>query len=81
MNDQIGSLLLGDIHREFSNQRKLADRAIAQLNADELFRTLGEDGNSVAILMKHVGGNLRSRWTDFLTTDGEKPGGSMFESY
>jgi hypothetical protein len=73
MNDQIGKLWLTDVHREFSNQRKLADRAIAQLTPDQLFETLDADANSVAVVMKHVGGNLRSRWTDFLTTDGEKP--------
>lgn len=73
MNDQIASVLLTDVRREFANQRKVAERAVAQLNEDELFRTIGEDGNSVAILMKHIGGNLRSRWTDFLTADGEKP--------
>jgi hypothetical protein len=73
MNDQIGSLLLADVRREFANQRRLADRAIAQLTSQELFHTADEAGNSVAIVMKHIGGNLRSRWTDFLTTDGEKP--------
>ena len=73
MNDQIGQLLINDVRREFANQRKLAERAIAQLNGRDLFQTLDADANSVAVLMKHVGGNLRSRWTDFLTSDGEKP--------
>ena len=73
MNDQIGQFLISDVRREFANQRKLAERAIAQLDAGDLFQTLDDDANSVAVLMKHVGGNLRSRWTDFLTTDGEKP--------
>ena len=53
--------------------KKLAEGAIAQLSDDELFRTIDAESNSVAILMRHVGGNLRSRFTDFLTTDGEKP--------
>jgi hypothetical protein len=73
MQDSIGDLLLADFLREFTNQRQFAERAIAQLNDDEFFRALGDEENSVAIIVKHVGGNLRSRWTDFLTSDGEKP--------
>lgn len=64
---------LADIRREFTNQRGLAERAVEQLDDDELLRTAGDDDNSVAVLMKHVGGNLRSRWTEPFTTDGEKP--------
>jgi hypothetical protein len=73
MEAAIGSLLLNDVLREFGNQRKLAERALAQLDDGDFFRALGDDENSIAIIVKHVGGNLRSRWTDFLTTDGEKP--------
>ena len=53
--------------------KKLADKAIAQLKDEELFVTLDEESNSVAVIMKHMAGNMFSRWTDFLTTDGEKP--------
>jgi hypothetical protein len=53
--------------------KKMADKAIAQLNDDELFVTLDEESNSVAVIMKHMAGNMFSRWTDFLTSDGEKP--------
>lgn len=53
-------------------QKRLADAAIAQLKDEELFVTLDPESNSVAILVKHVAGNMRSRFTDFLTTDGEK---------
>ena len=53
--------------------KKLAEKAIAQMNDDELFVTLDEESNSVAVIMKHMAGNMFSRWTDFLTTDGEKP--------
>lgn len=73
MEQQIGTLVLSDSLREFMNQRTFAERAMAQLDNDEFFRALGDEENSVAIIAKHVGGNLRSRWTDFLTTDGEKP--------
>ena len=53
--------------------KQLADRAIAQVNDDELFHTIDADSNSIAIVMRHVAGNLRSRFTDFLSSDGEKP--------
>ena len=61
------------VRETFHVQRTLAERAVAQLTGDELVRTLGEEDNSIAIIMKHVGGNLRSRWTEPFTTDGEKP--------
>ena len=50
-----------------------ADKALAQTTDEHLFTTLDPESNSIAIIMKHVAGNMRSRWTDFLTTDGEKP--------
>jgi hypothetical protein len=53
--------------------KKLADEAIAQLKDEELFVTLDDEANSVAVIMKHMAGNMFSRWTDFLTSDGEKP--------
>ncbi|HUP88135.1 MAG TPA: DUF1572 family protein [Longimicrobiales bacterium] len=73
MNDELGRLMLSDLAREYKNQRDLAERALAQLSDEEIFRPLGDEDNTIAILMKHVGGNLRSRWTDFLTSNGEKP--------
>jgi hypothetical protein len=57
----------------FADQKKLADRAIAQLSDEEIFARANDDANSIGVIMKHVGGNLRSRWSDFLTSDGEKP--------
>lgn len=57
----------------FRYYKHLAERAIAQISDEALHRTLDKNTNSIAVIMKHVGGNLRSRWTDFLTTDGEKP--------
>ena len=53
--------------------RKLAEKAIAQMRDEEFFVTLDEEANSVAVIMKHMAGNMISRWTDFLTSDGEKP--------
>src|ERR1700687_1770824 len=53
--------------------KKLGDRAIEQCPDAVLFAALDPESNSIAIIVKHMAGNMRSRWTDFLTTDGEKP--------
>ena len=58
----------------FEANKRLADRAVEQVPDDKLHVALDEETNSIAVIMKHVAGNLISRWTDFLTTDGEKPG-------
>ena len=50
-----------------------ADKAMEQIDDAEFFATLDPDANSIALIVKHVAGNMRSRWTDFLTSDGEKP--------
>ena len=68
-----GADLLRFLGDEFAQARRLAERAVAQMPAADLGWLPDERSNSVAMLMKHVGGNLRSRFTDFLTTDGEKP--------
>lgn len=70
MNESYLQLVL----REFRRLQALADRAMAQLPDEQFFAALGAGDNSVAVIVKHVGGNLVSRWTDFLTSDGEKPG-------
>ena len=57
----------------FQYYKKLAERAMEQVADEDLFRPLDEEANSIAIIGKHMTGNMRSRWTDFLTTDGEKP--------
>ncbi len=57
----------------FRYYRKLADGAMAQVNDPQLFATLDGEMNSIAVIVKHMAGNMRSRWTDFLTSDGEKP--------
>lgn len=58
----------------FRYYKKLVERAIAQVSDDQLFAALDPESNSIAIIVKHMAGNMRSRWTDFLTSDGEKPG-------
>lgn len=57
----------------FESNKRLADRAIEQVSDEELREALDPNTNSIAVIMKHISGNLTSRWTDFLTTDGEKP--------
>jgi hypothetical protein len=57
----------------FRYYKRLAERAIEQCPEEGLFSTLDAESNSIAIIVKHMAGNMRSRWTDFLTTDGEKP--------
>jgi hypothetical protein len=57
----------------FRYYKKLAERAMEQVADEHLFAPLDEEANSIAIIVKHMTGNMRSRWTDFLTTDGEKP--------
>jgi catechol 2,3-dioxygenase-like lactoylglutathione lyase family enzyme len=74
MNDQsIGRHYLDDALKTFRNYKKLAERAFAQISDEDFFRTLDEESNSIAVNMKHMAGNMISRWTDFLNTDGEKP--------
>jgi hypothetical protein len=67
------STYIEEATREFRRLKSAADRALAQIRPQDLFRSLGPDENSIAIILKHLAGNMRSRWTDFLTTDGEKP--------
>ena len=74
MNEQsITQHYLDDTRASFRAYKKLAERALAQVKDDEYFLTLDEESNSIAVMMKHIAGNMLSRWTDFLTSDGEKP--------
>jgi hypothetical protein len=57
----------------FRHYKKLGEGAMGQVTDDQLFTGLDEESNSIGIIVKHMAGNMRSRWTDFLTTDGEKP--------
>jgi hypothetical protein len=57
----------------FHYYKKLAERAMDQVSDDDFFRQIDPESNSVAIIVKHMAGNMRSRWVDFLTSDGEKP--------
>lgn len=69
----LANLVLVEAATVFQSQKKLAERAIVQLSDQQLRVPLDENTNSVAIIMKHLAGNMLSRWTDFLSSDGEKP--------
>ena len=64
---------LADTLLQLRKLKAQADGALAQIGVEDLFAVLGPEDNSIALIMKHVAGNMRSRWTDFLTSDGEKP--------
>ena len=64
---------LDEARRQFRGHKRMAESAMAQLRDEDFFVTLDPESNSIAILVKHLAGNMRSRFTDFLTTDGEKP--------
>jgi len=68
-----GALYLDEIFRGLRGHKRLADDAIAQLSDEQFFAPSGPESNSVAVIVKHMAGNFRSRFTDFLTSDGEKP--------
>jgi hypothetical protein len=69
----IATAFLSAITNAFEANKRLADRAVEQVPDDKLHAALDANTNSIAVIMKHVAGNLLSRWTEFLTTDGEKP--------
>jgi len=73
MIESVAADYLRDALSSFRAYKKLADKAIQQVKDEEFFITIDQEANSVAIIMKHIAGNMLSRWTDFLTTDGEKP--------
>jgi hypothetical protein len=76
MNDYLNIAI-----NNFNTYKTLADKAIAQLSDDELFKCISDEDNSVAIIMQHMIGNARSRFTDFFTSDGEKPNRNRDEEF
>ncbi len=74
MNHEAISLnYLEDAIRSFRSYKRLAERALEQVGDDKFFVQIDEESNSLALIVKHIAGNQRSRWRDFLTSDGEKP--------
>jgi hypothetical protein len=65
---------LDDALHQFRGLKRLADGAMTQVTEEQFFTSLDPESNSIAIIVKHIAGNMFSRWTDFLTSDGEKPG-------
>lgn len=66
-------MLIESIKSEYQRYKSLTENAIAQIKDNDLHKVLGEDGNSIAVIMNHLSGNLKSRFINFLTEDGEKP--------
>jgi hypothetical protein len=73
MTSDLAAHYLEETRRQMRGHKRMGEGAMAQLHDDDFFLVLDPESNSVAILVKHLAGNMRSRFTDFLTTDGEKP--------
>jgi uncharacterized protein DUF1572 len=73
MAHQFTTSYLDDSISLFVYYKRLAERAMDQVSDEQLFTPIDSEANSIAIIVKHMAGNMRSRWTDFLTSDGEKP--------
>ncbi len=71
--DTAGADFLAVVLGEFRKYKQMAEKVFDQLEDRDFYYTPGEESNSIAVIIKHMAGNMRSRWTDFLTTDGEKP--------
>jgi hypothetical protein len=72
-SSHIGAMYLDEARHNFHQYKRVAEKAFAQLHHDHWFICLDPEANSIALIVKHIAGNMRSRFTDFLTTDGEKP--------
>lgn len=72
MNENIGKHYLENSIHEFKKTKDLGDKSFAQIKDEDFFWSPDEESNSIAIIVRHLSGNMISRWTDFLTTDGEK---------
>ncbi len=69
---ETNNVYLESVKKQMLYYKTIAEKAIEQLEAEQLFISVNEDTNSIAAIVKHMSGNMLSRWTDFLTTDGEK---------
>ncbi|WP_285397324.1 DUF1572 family protein [Lysinibacillus sp. fls2-241-R2A-57] len=69
----IGQTYLNIVQKRFRSVKALGDKTLSQLDNEQLHWAINEESNSIAVIVKHVSGNMVSRWTDFLTSDGEKP--------
>lgn len=71
-NGNLSQLFLESVTNVFQSQKRMAEAAVEQISDETLHASLDPNTNCIAVIMKHVSGNLLSRWTDFLTSDGEK---------
>ncbi len=71
--DTVGTDFLAVVLGEFRKYKKMAEKVFDQLEDQDFYYVPDEESNSIAVIIKHMAGNMRSRWTDFLTADGEKP--------
>jgi hypothetical protein len=71
--EDLGAGFLRSARARFASLKTLGEQALARLDDADLTKSLDPESNSVAVLVQHIAGNMRSRWTNFLTTDGEKP--------
>jgi hypothetical protein len=69
----LASHYLEEAERQLRGHKRMGEAAMGQLSDEDIFRTIDHESNSVAIIVKHIAGNMRSRFTDFLVSDGEKP--------
>src|SRR5919107_1503851 len=73
MSNEVAKLFLDEAVKTLRSNKALADKALAQLKDEEFFVSIDEESNSIGVIIKHMAGNMLSRWTDFLNSDGEKP--------
>lgn len=73
MTNDLHATTLASARDEFRKARRMVEKSIVQLDDADLFAQLNPDQNSISVIMRHLAGNMRSRWTDFLGSDGEKP--------
>jgi len=73
MPEDLGSHYLAEILRQYRGHKRMAEAALVQLRDEDFLVALDPESNSIAVLVKHLAGNMRSRFTDFLSSDGEKP--------
>jgi hypothetical protein len=73
MTESLAQNYLVDVRQTFRDYKQLGEAAFGQISDEEFFKTIDSESNSIAVNIKHMAGNMISRWTDFLTADGEKP--------
>ncbi len=77
----LASEYVADLVEQFQKLKALADKALARMSDEQFSEQIDHESNSLAVICKHIGGNLRSRWQDFLTSDGEKPDRNRDEEF